>query len=165
MAADKYLWLSYLDSSSHKGICNKKNNVNLLFHLQIPFEADLFRIERTGPSNEGDNVAFSCRLPAGQTLETDCIFITPNSKNLFTNKTGKTNFMDIQFSGPYVQIFFIIFLKCVFLYKLKYLSVVDNSVGRGLSFSHEGPRFKSRRRHLLISLLICDQIDCKTDEH
>ena len=29
MAADKYLWLSYLDSSSHKGICNKKNLMSI----------------------------------------------------------------------------------------------------------------------------------------
>ncbi len=42
------------------------------------------------------------------------------------------------------------------LYKQNYqeLSVVDSSVGRALSFSHEGPRFKSRRGHLFVSLLI-----------
>jgi hypothetical protein len=39
-------------------------------------------------------------------------------------------------------------------------SVVNSSVGRVLSFSHEGPRFKSRCRHLFISLLFCDLIDC-----
>jgi hypothetical protein len=39
--------------------------------------------------------------------------------------------------------------------------VVDSSVGRVLSFSHEGPRFKSRRGHLFILLLICDLIDVK----
>jgi hypothetical protein len=41
------------------------------------------------------------------------------------------------------------------------LSVVDSSVGRALSFSHEGPRFKSRQGHLIVWLLICDLIDCK----
>jgi hypothetical protein len=30
------------------------------------------------------------------------------------------------------------------------LSVVDTSVGRALSFSHEGPRFKSWRGHLFV---------------
>jgi hypothetical protein len=40
------------------------------------------------------------------------------------------------------------------------LSVDNSSVGRALSFSHEGPRFKSRFGHLFVSLLICDQIDC-----
>jgi hypothetical protein len=39
-------------------------------------------------------------------------------------------------------------------------SVVDGPVGRALSFSHEGPQFKSRCGHLFISLLICDLIDC-----
>jgi hypothetical protein len=39
-------------------------------------------------------------------------------------------------------------------------SVVDSSVGRVLSFSHEGPRFKSLRGHLFVLLLICDLIDC-----
>jgi hypothetical protein len=43
--------------------------------------------------------------------------------------------------------------------------VVDSSVGRALSFSHEGPQFKSRHGHLFVSLLICDLIDCSTDEH
>jgi hypothetical protein len=38
--------------------------------------------------------------------------------------------------------------------------VVDSSVGRALSFSHEGPLFKYLRRHLLVLLLICDLIDC-----
>jgi hypothetical protein len=33
-------------------------------------------------------------------------------------------------------------------------------LGRSLSFSHEGPQFKSRPGHLFISLLICDLIDC-----
>jgi hypothetical protein len=46
------------------------------------------------------------------------------------------------------------------LTQLNTKSVVDNSVGRALSFSHEGPRFKSRRGHLFLSLLICDLIDC-----
>jgi hypothetical protein len=32
-------------------------------------------------------------------------------------------------------------------------SVVDSSVGRALSFSHEGPWFKSCRGHLFASLL------------
>jgi hypothetical protein len=40
------------------------------------------------------------------------------------------------------------------------VSVVDSSVGRVLSFSHERPRFKSWCGHLFISLLICDLIDC-----
>jgi hypothetical protein len=39
-------------------------------------------------------------------------------------------------------------------------SVVDSSVGRALSFSHEGPWFKSRWGHLFFSLLIHDLIDC-----
>jgi hypothetical protein len=43
--------------------------------------------------------------------------------------------------------------------------VVDSSVGRGLSHSHEGPRFKSQRGHLFGLLLICDLIDCLIDEH
>jgi hypothetical protein len=40
------------------------------------------------------------------------------------------------------------------------MSVVNSSVGRALSFSHEGPRFKSQRGHLFASLLIWDLIDC-----
>jgi hypothetical protein len=44
-------------------------------------------------------------------------------------------------------------------------SVVDSSVGKALSFSHEGPRFKSRPGHMFVWLLICDLIDCLTEEH
>jgi hypothetical protein len=39
-------------------------------------------------------------------------------------------------------------------------SVVDSSVGRAVSFSHEGPRFISWRGHLFVLLLICALIDC-----
>ncbi len=44
--------------------------------------------------------------------------------------------------------------------KNKYTQLVDSSVGRALSFSHEGPQFKSGYGHLFVSLLICDLIDC-----
>ncbi len=47
----------------------------------------------------------------------------------------------------------------------KTLAEVESSVGRALSFSHEGPWFKSWCGHLFVSLLICELIDCKTDEH
>jgi hypothetical protein len=40
------------------------------------------------------------------------------------------------------------------------MEVVDSSVGRALSFSHEGPWFKSLGGHLFILLLICDLIEC-----
>jgi hypothetical protein len=43
---------------------------------------------------------------------------------------------------------------------LKAVSVVDSSVGRALSFSHEGPGFKSLWGHSFFSLLIRDLIDC-----
>jgi hypothetical protein len=33
------------------------------------------------------------------------------------------------------------------------VSVVDSSVGRALSFSHEGTRFKSRHGHLFVSMI------------
>jgi hypothetical protein len=39
-------------------------------------------------------------------------------------------------------------------------SVIDNSVGSALSLSHEGLRFKSWFRHLLVLLFIHDLIDC-----
>jgi hypothetical protein len=39
------------------------------------------------------------------------------------------------------------------------VSVVNSSVGRALSFSHERPRLKSQHGHLFVSLLICDLID------
>jgi hypothetical protein len=43
----------------------------------------------------------------------------------------------------------------------EWLIVVDSSVGRVLSFSHEGSWFKSWGGHLFISLLIWDLIDYK----
>jgi hypothetical protein len=46
------------------------------------------------------------------------------------------------------------------LYEIVILSVVDSSVGRALSFCHEGPQLESRQGHLFVSLLICDVIDC-----
>jgi hypothetical protein len=64
----------------------------------------------------------------------------------------------------------IVELKNIFKFKefVKYLcweSVVDSLVGRVLSFSHEGPQFKSRHGYWFVSLLISYLIDCETDEH
>jgi hypothetical protein len=51
----------------------------------------LFLIERTGPSDIGDQVEFWCRLPAGNQIEEDrCLFNSPNGTTLFT-KPGKGN--------------------------------------------------------------------------
>jgi hypothetical protein len=53
------------------------------------------------------------------------------------------------------------FLEALFVKNKENMkSVVDSSVGRALSFSHEGPRFKPRRGHLFILLLIFGLIDC-----
>jgi hypothetical protein len=51
-------------------------------------------------------------------------------------------------------------ITIVKIFRIVKMSVVESSVGRALSFSHVGPRFKSRGGHLFVSLLICDLIDC-----
>lgn len=54
--------------------------------LQIPFESEMFRIVRTGPSNEGDPVFFFCKLPTrSQIRNNKCVFTTPNGTTLHTD--------------------------------------------------------------------------------
>ena len=49
----------------------------------------MFRIVRTGPSEIGSNVSFSCQLPAGQKIvANNCFFNAPNGQTLFANDTG-----------------------------------------------------------------------------
>jgi hypothetical protein len=46
----------------------------------------MFRILRTGPSNEGDPVFFVCKLPSGLQIRNDkCVFTTPNGTTLHTD--------------------------------------------------------------------------------
>jgi hypothetical protein len=49
----------------------------------------MFRIVRTGPSEIGSDVSFSCQLASGQKiLENNCLFYSPNGITLYTNDTG-----------------------------------------------------------------------------
>jgi len=65
------------------------NQLLFLFPIQIPFADETFRIVRTGPSEIGANVSFSCQLPSGQEiLGNNCFFYAPNGQSLYANNTG-----------------------------------------------------------------------------
>ena len=80
--------------------------IKILASLQIPFKAELFKVTRSGTSNVGDNVTFTCQIQEGFEILTDiCPFYAPNGQLLYYNTSDPDKvYADEDYVTPLVGI-------------------------------------------------------------